>query len=197
MFTPYFNVGIPNKPQSLRVSDLTKKEVTLKWEAPNFDGGSPITGYYVEKRQAFTNRWTKVNRQLTHDLRYKVTDLIEDDEYEFRIVAENEAGCSQPSETTGTFRARDPYDKPGKPGRPETLLEADTVSLSWTKPLDDGRCKITNYVVEMKPVRDVRWKVANANEQVADTRYFILLYIIHDPVNLMMFYCIPIYIVYP
>ena len=166
----FFILGPPNKPQNLLVSDLTKEEVTLKWEEPDFDGGAPIIGYYVEKRQAFTSRWTKVNRQPTSDLRFKVNDLIEDDEYEFRIVAENEAGCSRPSETTGTFRARDPYDKPGKPSRPDAIIEADTVSLSWSKPLDDGRSKITNYVVEMKAVKDVRWKTVNVSEKVDITR---------------------------
>ena len=47
---------------------------------------------------------------------FQIKDLIEDEAYEFQIVAENEAGCSKPSETTGTITARDPYSRPGKPG---------------------------------------------------------------------------------
>lgn len=40
-------------------------------------------------------------------------DLVENDEYEFRVVAENDAGEGKPSDTTGNFRAKDPYSKPG------------------------------------------------------------------------------------
>ena len=122
--------GTPGAPQHVEMDNLTKKTVTLAWDKPEFDGGSPITGYYIERRQAYSNRWVKVNKQPTRDTMFKISDLLEDEEYEFRIVAENEAGIGKPSETTGTFTARDPYTKPGKPGRPEVKIEADSAVLS-------------------------------------------------------------------
>ena len=81
--------------------------------------------------------------------------MIEGDEYEFRVLAENEAGFSKPSETTGTFLAKEPFNRPGKPGRPDVKLEGNAVTLNWTKPTDDGGSKITNYVIEMKSVNQV------------------------------------------
>ena len=152
---------------------MTKEEVTLKWDEPEFDGGAVVTGYYIEKRQAYTSRWTKLSRQPITDLRYKISDLIEDEEYEFRVLAENEAGVSKPSETTGNFRARDPYDRPGKPGRPDITKDKDNFTLNWTKPLDDGRSEIFNYVVEMKAVKDVRWKVVNAEGNLRTTMFTV------------------------
>ena len=158
--------GTPGAPQHVEMDNLTKNAVTLAWDKPEFDGGSPITGYYIERRQAYSNRWVKVNKQPTRDTMFKISDLLEDEEYEFRIVAENEAGIGKPSETTGTFTARDPYTKPGKPGRPDVKIEADTAVLSWSAPTDDGRSKITNYVVEAKANGDVRWKVASGGDKV-------------------------------
>ena len=39
---------------------------------------------------------------------------MEFSEYEFRVVAENEAGQGQPSDTSGKVIARSPHRKPGK-----------------------------------------------------------------------------------
>jgi len=145
----------------------------LSWKEPDFDGGSEVTGYYVERRQAFTSRWTKVNKTATTDTSLKISDLIEGDEYEFRVVAENAAGVSKPSDTTGSLIARDPYDKPDKPGRPDVSLDKDSVTLTWTKPLNDGRSKIFNYVIEMKAQGDVRWKVVNLQEKCTSTTFIV------------------------
>lgn len=39
---------------------MTRKHVHLMWEAPDHDGGSPITGYQVEKREVSRKTWVKV-----------------------------------------------------------------------------------------------------------------------------------------
>ena len=153
--------GTPGAPRHLEMDNLTKRTVTLAWDKPDFDGGSPIIGYYVERRQAYSNRWVKVNREPLRDTMFKITDLTEEEEYEFRVCAENEAGVGKPSETTGTFVARDPFTKPGKPGRPDVKIVDDHAELSWTAPTDDGRSPITNYLVEMKANGDVRWKMVD------------------------------------
>ena len=84
-------------------------------------------------------------------------DLIEDSEYEYRILAENEAGISKPSPTTGIFKARDPYERPGKPGQPDISdIQPESVQLAWTAPAKDGRSPITNYIVESKEVGEFK-----------------------------------------
>ena len=67
---------------------------------------------------------------------------------------------SKPSETTGVFTAKDPFERPGKPGQPEISdIEPESCNLAWSKPEKDGRSPITNYIIEMKEVGDI--KVSN------------------------------------
>lgn len=85
--------------------------MVLTWKAPESDGGSPITGYIVERTLATSVRWLRVNKQLVPELTYKATELVEDNEYVFRIIAENKAGQGEPSEPTKPAMARDPWRK--------------------------------------------------------------------------------------
>ena len=55
--------GPPGAPRGLEVSDVTTRSCVLKWKAPEFDGGSALTGYYVESSQrSYSTRWAKVTR---------------------------------------------------------------------------------------------------------------------------------------
>jgi len=79
-------------------------------------------------------------------------DLVEGTMYEYRVLAENEAGVSKPSDTTGVFIARDPYSKPGKPGTPTVKdMSKGTVTVEWEAPENDGGAEISHYVVEVRP----------------------------------------------
>ena len=43
-------VGVPSQPGIPQVTDITGTSCKLSWQAPSSDGGSPITGYVVERR---------------------------------------------------------------------------------------------------------------------------------------------------
>jgi titin len=91
------------------VTDVSSSHISLAWDEPSKDGGSPITGYYVERRQPFSTRWTRVNKKPIASTSYTVKDVVEDTEYEFRIVAENKAGCGKPDEIERKIRTKDPF----------------------------------------------------------------------------------------
>jgi len=161
----------PNPPIHLRADDVTKSSATLKWEPPEFDGGSPITGYYIEKYSG--KRWVKVNKKPIKNCELAVDELIEKTEYEFRALAENAVGVSKPSETI-RFVAKDPFDVPGQPGQPVVdEIKAATAKLSWKAPTSDGGSPITNYIVEMKKKGDVKWSRVNIKETVTDTVFTV------------------------
>ena len=70
----------------------------------------------MEKSGGYSSRWVKVNKDPIDKLQVHYKDLVEGSEYNYRVCAVNEAGVGPPSDDTGVFTAKDPYDKPGKPG---------------------------------------------------------------------------------
>ena len=100
--------------------------------------------------------------------------MVETNDYVFRVVAENEAGCGPASEATERFIAKDPFDKPGKPGQPiiDEIVK-DTAVLSWAAPKDDGNSPIINYVVEMRGVSERMWSVANASTKTPRPKFTV------------------------
>ena len=175
LFTKFDNVfsflDPPSPPENLNAENVTKTSATLVWDRPESDGGSPITGYILEKLTF--SRWTKVTKKPTPDLYFSVSDLVENEEYEFRVMAVNDAGTSKASETV-RFVAKLPYDVPSKPGKPVVEeLTAESATLSWAAPDKDGGSPITNYLVEMKLKRDRNWKPLTADKNMTKTTFTV------------------------
>jgi len=83
----------------LRTSDLDQDSVTLSWQPPLSDGGSPITKYAIEYRDSTSPTWKPMGDVPKSTTTYRVKDLVEGTEYDFRIFAENAVGRSTPVET--------------------------------------------------------------------------------------------------
>jgi len=88
----------PDKPSKPRIEDYDKNRVDLAWDAPANDGGAPITGYIVEKREKGGKKWIKAAKTTGPETNVRVDDLIEGAEYEFRVKAVNKAGPGAPSD---------------------------------------------------------------------------------------------------
>ena len=89
----------PGPPQApLQQSDITETSVTLSWRPPASDGGSRIYTYIIEKRGDMDYKWRRVTSQDIKELTYKVTGLKENKKYQFRVMAENKYGISEPLE---------------------------------------------------------------------------------------------------
>jgi len=125
-------------------------------------------------QNGFSTRWTKMNKTPVTKCRLDVKDLVEFSEYVFRIVAENEAGPGKPSAVTGTIVAKDPFSKPGQPGKPGiSEIKKDSATLSWTAPKDTGNCPIINYAVEYKAGGAFQWTVANPKAKITQTEFTV------------------------
>lgn len=104
-------LGPPLAPKSLRVIEADSSHMVLEWDTPQGDGGSPITGYSIEKRDAKRDEFTHVANVDARTSKFKVTRLFEGTDYYFRVFAENLAGLSPPCTTERPVRAKPPYGK--------------------------------------------------------------------------------------
>lgn len=69
----------PGPPTRLEPSDITKDAVTLTWCEPDDDGGSPITGYWVERLDPDTDKWVRCNKMPIKDTTYRYTPNLYQD----------------------------------------------------------------------------------------------------------------------
>ena len=109
LFSPFPDV--PDAPKNLECVEASPGAIGLEWSAPRRDGGAPVRGYIVERRQGFSSRFVPITRDLVFDTYFRDTNVNDGQEYEYRIVAENEAGQSEASRPTGPIAAAMPFCK--------------------------------------------------------------------------------------
>uniref|UniRef100_A0A3Q3JL30 Uncharacterized protein n=1 Tax=Monopterus albus TaxID=43700 RepID=A0A3Q3JL30_MONAL len=91
-------VDIPEPPKGLVVTDIARDSITLTWEPPASDGGSSIISYIVEKCPTTSDRWVRAGQST--DCSITILTVFGKSKYQFRVLAENQFGLSQPSEPT-------------------------------------------------------------------------------------------------
>uniref|UniRef100_A0A3B3H9U0 Titin n=1 Tax=Oryzias latipes TaxID=8090 RepID=A0A3B3H9U0_ORYLA len=162
----------PDAPGTPDATEVTGESITLSWTPPTSDGGNPVKSYILEKREKKTLRFYKVlTKKPIIECAHKVTNLTEDVEYEFRVMAVNDAGVGAPSNISIPIKAAEPKDIPCAPSVVCVSDSTNTsISLEWTKPVDDGGMEILGYIIEMIKGEETEWKRVN-EELVAETNY--------------------------
>uniref|UniRef100_A0A3B4ABM2 Titin n=1 Tax=Periophthalmus magnuspinnatus TaxID=409849 RepID=A0A3B4ABM2_9GOBI len=158
----------PGPPKAIKVDLATKSFMIVTWNEPVNDGGSPVLGYHLERKERTSILWTKMNRGMLKNTEYKVSGVDEGMMYEYRVYAENIAGIGKCSKACEAVAARDPCDPPGMPV--VTAVTRSSVSLSWDKPEYDGGAKVSGYVIERRDLPEGRWTRCNFTN-VAETHY--------------------------
>ncbi len=157
-FEAKYPFTVPDAPINCMVTDVTAKKCSISFYAPLFNGGSPILGYFVERRDTSTNKWVRLNRELFSQLNVECNDLVEGTEYEFRITAENLAGPGLPSQPCQPFTAKNPYERPSPPINVKCgTVTKSSIDLSWDKPLSNGGSAILGYRIEKRNPKTLNW----------------------------------------
>ncbi|CAF0817484.1 unnamed protein product, partial [Didymodactylos carnosus] len=144
-------LGPPSIPRGpLEVKEVTKNSVTLAWKAPEDTGGKEVTNYVVEKRDKKSGDWIRVNDAVI-GTQVTIPKLKEGHEYEFRVMAENSNGLSEPLVTEKAVHVKNPFTEPGQPGSPECVSrDRDHIEIKWSPPRNDGGSPIKGYIVERR-----------------------------------------------
>ena len=85
----------PSDPRNLTVADSNKTQITVRWEKPKSDGGSPITGYVIETRSPPNPDYETAGRVDADTTSFTADGLKEGNKYYIRVKAENPAGLSE------------------------------------------------------------------------------------------------------
>lgn len=119
----------PSAPKGpLGISDVFEDRVTLDWKPPEDDGGEPISHYEIEKQDAKDGLWVPAGRAA--EPHAVVDGLNKGGNYKFRVRAVNAEGKSDPLDSDSAVQAKNPYERPDRPGAPEpTDWDADHVDL--------------------------------------------------------------------
>ena len=89
---------VPSAPTGLTASAVSSTQINLKWTAPTNNGGSPITGYKIERSKDAGTTWsTIVPNTGTTLTSYADKSLTPVTKYTYRVSAINSAGSSAPS----------------------------------------------------------------------------------------------------
>ena len=88
-------VSLP--PSQPDVTEYNERSMTLKWKAPIDDGGMPITAYNIEAKTTAGGEWQIWECLDTPLTTVTLQRLQKGQEYQFRVIAINKAGRSEPS----------------------------------------------------------------------------------------------------
>lgn len=108
------NVPTPGPPEPSgtppEIMDITKSSVALAWSRPKDDGGSAISGYFVEFKLASDERWSRHETRISCTM-FTLSGLSPDADYQFRIVAVNSIGESEAGPASDPVTCKDPFGK--------------------------------------------------------------------------------------
>ena len=91
--------------------DWSEDHMKLEWSEPIDDGGSPITGYIVEKKARHDLEYSECLRIDGNRRKGTADHLTEGVEYQFRVIALNKAGPSEPGQPSRLKEARARFSK--------------------------------------------------------------------------------------
>ncbi|XP_057179460.1 myosin-binding protein C, slow-type isoform X2 [Triplophysa rosa] len=163
-------VDIPDPPEAPLVPDVGGDWCTMTWDPPRYDGGSPILGYFIERKKKQSSRWMRLNFDLCKETTFEPKKMIEGVPYEVRIFAVNAIGVSKPSEPSKPFIPLAVTSEP-------TMLVVDdvtdtTVTMKWRPPDAIGAAGLDGYTVEYCIEGTDEWILAN-KELTEKLRYTI------------------------
>lgn len=100
--------AVPERPEDLIISAVTKSSISVAWSPPKYDGGAEVTEYVLESRMIGRDNFVRVGGDMKlMDRKFTLTELKEGSNHEFRVSAVNQVGQGKPSFTTKPVQCKD------------------------------------------------------------------------------------------
>uniref|UniRef100_A0A8C9S0T9 Titin-like n=1 Tax=Scleropages formosus TaxID=113540 RepID=A0A8C9S0T9_SCLFO len=104
---------------------------------------------------------------------FKVTKLLEGNEYVFRVMAVNKYGISEALESSPVIM-KNPFVPPGSPQILDvTNITSNSMTVCWAAPETDGGSEIITYIIEKKDRTGIRWTKCN-RQKVTDVCFRVM-----------------------
>ena len=173
----------PGPPRNLDVDarGTGPNSIVLTWDAPEIDGGAPITGYTIQ-RIGPNNSTHRANAGATATT-FTDTGLQPATAYRYQVAAINRVGRGEWSleRRTSTYAA-----KPGAPtGLEAREVGTSRIDLKWSAPRNTGGAPILGYRIEGSDDGGRTWNIpirrntsskgttfSDVNLQPATTRHY-------------------------
>lgn len=102
---------IPSAPDSPECTDLSDKEILLRWKVPRHDGNSPVLCYSLQMKLASdppnNESWKELADNIDHEF-FLIRNLEAETGYQFRLAARNRFGWSDRSIPTEPIITKEP-----------------------------------------------------------------------------------------
>lgn len=169
-----FKFTVPDPPINCTARPISSQSCSIQFQPPISDGGSPILGYVVERKQKNSLRWLRCSKQPSNKLEFTINDLVEGFEYEFRVRAVNLAGESEPSLESKSVSAINLFEPPSEPVNLRFSKSSnENIELSWAPPLYDGGTPILEYIIEKQNPKTLKWENINNLVRILNTFHTI------------------------
>ena len=94
------------------MTDIGDGLISIAWDAPVSDGGSPVTGYMVETCRSGSTTWNPSAKINAGTLAADLAGLTVGDYYFIRVFSENLAGISKrPADLNETICCKKPMSE--------------------------------------------------------------------------------------
>ena len=148
----------------------TADMIPLTWVAPTETGGSPITGYKIERSLDAATGWMTIKADTgTTAVTYVDKKLVANTQYYYRVSAINVGRTGDPSDTAETKTL--PAAALGLPTGLVALDRGTSVDLYWLAPDDAPGAPVTGYKIEVSEDDGTTWRTVVANTMSLDTMY--------------------------
>src|SRR5205807_2006913 len=141
--TPTAPVTAPGAPRNLQATP-GDGQVTLNWQAPSNDGGSPILLYTIYRGNSSGGESFLITVPLVTT--YTDATVTNGVPYYYQVSATNAIG-EGPRSNEASATPSAPATPPGAPQGLSATPGDTTVSLTWSPPVSNGGSPITNYKI--------------------------------------------------